>query len=440
MRIAYGVDVQGEASRIIVRAERRGRRFAYARVDAVPARDAARGVPVAACMTARECVAQWIEAPFGARSKAMRVFPTVLDVDLPFPLDACAYAFLDAHKGSETSYRALAVASRLETMRRKIEALAALGMEPHALDQESLALWSQSLREAPPAAGADELRVVLYMADDRWCLVAGRGRRILHTHAPRPDQRDNMLRVLDAHVRPAERVRWCIAGPAAEKAAAGIERELLAARPGTWMVHNEPAAFLARGLATRQLVREPYACNLRAGALEHAGSQSRAARRSLLAAIAVLAAAVFLVAVNLGVRVDVAGRQAAMENTYRALTARVAGYDIGAAKGEHALRIVEEALRRRETAHASFLAAFEPSLAAFVLDVVRAAGKAGLKIESMSIDKSALSAKGTAPEWRSPEPLVALAGASGYKVTLQRSDVGADGRIPFELRTEASHE
>lgn len=439
MRVAYGVDMQGEGVRAIVRAERRGRRFTYTTVAAVPPGEAARGIPVAACMTLRECVAQWIAAPYGARAKAMRVFPTLLDVELPFPLDACAYVFLDAHRESEASYRALAVASRIETMRRKLDALAGHGIDPHALDQESLALWSQSLRESPPAGGADELRVVLYMSEDRWCLVAGRGTRILHTHAPRPDQIGSMLRVLDAFKRPADRVCWCIAGPSVDRAA-GLEQELRAGQPGTWIVHSDPALFLARALATRLLIGEPYACNLRAGALEHAGVQLRAERRSLGVALAAIAAAAVLVAVNVGLRMDLARRRAAMEHTFRALATGIAGYDIGAARGEHALRIVEEALRRKEAAHARFVAAFEPSLAALVLDVARDAAKAGLKLESCSIDRSAFAAKGTAPDWRSPEALAALAGAKGYKVTLQRSDAGPDGRIPFELRMEGVHE
>ena len=440
MRLAYGVDVQGEAARAIVRAERRGRRFSYASVQAVPARDVLRGVPVAACMNMKESVAQWIEAPFGARSKALRVFPTLLDVELPFPLEACAYAFLDAHRGSETTYRALAVASRLETMRRKLDALVALGMDPQALDQEALALWSQSLRELPLAAGGNEFRIVLYMADDRWCLVAGRGSRILHAHAPRPEQGAGMLRLLDAFVRPADRVRWCIAGPAAEKAAAGIERELLRTRPGTWTVHSAPAEFLARGLATRRLSAEPYACNFRAGALEHAGAQLRAERRSQGMAIVTLAAAGLLVAVNLGLRVGVARRQDAMQKGYHALASRLAGYDIGPAKGEHALRKIEEALRHKEASHAPFLAAFEPSLAVSALEMVRAAGQAGLQLETLALDRQTAAVKGTAPEWRSPEPLAALADQRGHRTNLQRADARADGRIPFELRPEASHE
>jgi hypothetical protein len=440
MSLAYGVDVQGDGACIMVSAERRGRRWRYARVAATSGSAVPPGVPVAACMNMRESVAQWIEAPFGARSKALRVFPTLLDVELPFPLEACAWDFLDAHKASGSSYRALAVASRLETMRRKLDALAALGVDPQSLDQEALVLWSQSLRELPAADGDNDVRVVLYMADDRWCLVAGRGRRIVHACAPRQEQGAGMLRLLDIFLRPADRIRWCIAGPAAERSSAGLEGELLRARPGIWSLHNAPAEFLARGLATRQLAAEPYACNLRTDALQHAGARRRVERQSRGAALAVLAAAGLLVAANLAAHVGVTRRQDVMRNSYRALAARLAGQDIGPAKGEHALRIVEDALHRREVALKPFLAAFELSLTATALEMVRAAGKAGIQIEALALDRQSLSAKGTAPEWRSPEALAAMAMAHGCKVSLQRLPARMDGRIPFELRPEAAHE
>ncbi|MCX6997673.1 MAG: hypothetical protein NTV49_11445 [Kiritimatiellaeota bacterium] len=99
------------------------------------------------------------------------MLPSLLDVQLPFPLETCLYQFPVVRADAAGRIRALAVAARRTEIAAQLDRCRALDLDPVVLDHEGLALWTQSLVEIPLAPPA--LRVVAYLGAFRTALAVG---------------------------------------------------------------------------------------------------------------------------------------------------------------------------------------------------------------------------------------------------------------------------
>ena len=460
-RVCYGIDPEGPDHGIVRAVQSRGR-VSCSTVDSSDPlfrQDVARGVPCATCLSSRESFARWIEAPFSSPAKAAKVFPTLLDIQLPFPLESCSYAFLSPTRTDRKTTRALAVAARLSDIEKSIEPFKTRGTDPAVLDQEALALWTQSVREIPPAAGKEPARrLLVHLGLDHATLVIGRGATFLNAHPMKTASADQIGRLLRAHLagespapagEPAARrtdaasTQWVWAGTGAAdpQAVAALHSALAAAWPGTSQIHAEPATFLARAIAVRALLPGPLRCNLRAGPLVHPLIARRTRGQTVKAALLCLAAGLFLCAANVSYQVLIQRKEARIDQALVALRDRVAGFRVGAAKGEQARRIVQEAVTKREAALRPFRRAFEPSLGRVVLGLLEAGARQRLRFDVMSLSREDVTLGGAGPAWNSAEPLIPLLLKEGYKVgPLKRKDALDDGRIPFTIGSGGARE
>jgi hypothetical protein len=362
-------------------------------------------------------------------AKARRVFPTLLDIQLPFPLEDCVSFFLAAAPGGQ-GIRALAVAARLSTARDRLQSLAAAGVDPHVLDQEGLALWTESLREipAPPPPSPPEARAVLYLSSGSATLVAGRGEEFVAAHSVGPDDAAQVHRILRSHFpeRPPV-LRWLWAGPgaAASDRVSALHARLSADWPGPSATHD-----------VRALTSGPLRCNFRVGPLAHASAAARAAAASARAAVLFLVSGLLLAAFSLAWGAGLRHREADIDRTFSSLRDRLAGYSAGPAKGEYALRIVRQKLDARRTACLPFLRPFDPSLAALLADAVRMAAAGDLRFESLSLDEGRAEVTGTAGDWTRCDQLARLLSARGFRVRADRKPPLDTGRIPFAILPE----
>jgi len=152
-RKCVGVDIAGEKP-IAILAERTRR----GRITWSPMHDrgtptggaTAGGILVVAALRCRESLVRRLEAPFSSCRKARKVLPTLLDIQLPFPVEDCLCNFIGLHRTKERKVRALAVAARRIDVRRRLDALHTLGIDPVVLDQEGLALWTVRLARHHP--------------------------------------------------------------------------------------------------------------------------------------------------------------------------------------------------------------------------------------------------------------------------------------------------
>ena len=104
---SIGIDWSSGRIRL-ARARKRGRRVecfpigeaapGEAAWSALLARARADGILVSAQVPAHATVVRFITAPLASRGKALKVLPSLLDVQLPFPLEKCRFELLDVHE------------------------------------------------------------------------------------------------------------------------------------------------------------------------------------------------------------------------------------------------------------------------------------------------------------------------------------------------------
>jgi hypothetical protein len=438
-KTAFGLDVSPGGIRV-VRAERAGREVRCRSVEpglhpGAGSGDARAAVSAVALRT-RDCVVRWLQAPLPSLSKARRVFPALLDVDLPFPIEECVCRFLDAGPDGAGRTRTLAVAARVETLRTRLDALRAQSIDPVVVDVEALALWTQSLREQAPAAGAAALRAVVYLGDQHAVLVLGRGDRFLSAHnlgGPPGQEIQRLLRVqFDAAPGPVE---WCWCGPGAADAErlAALQQGLGASWPGPQTKHDDPAYFLARALATRALLRGPYRCNLREGELEHPAVARRAGRRRTAAAAACLAAGLALCALNAAWRMAEAARESALDQALGAAARGVSDVPLGPAKGAQALRILEDARRKEIERMVPVSRFFEPTLRRAMERVLAAAEQRSLRVDNASFRPQAIVVSGVAVKWEDCRAFMQDVEDAGLAAQATRREPQLDQSVRFTM-------
>lgn len=438
-KICYGMDLRGDRV-TIVRAARSGSRVICRPVDeesAMRAELAAGDAASVGCLSPRESLTRWLEAPFPSLRKSVRVLPTLLDIKLPFAIEDCVYAFLDSHRQHESATRALAVVATKDAVEKKLELLnAAAGVDPLGLDQEVLAAWTQMLREYPDAnMPSDRLKAVLIMEGENSSLVIGKGTEFINGYAVRIDDVPRIVRLVRAQCGSAgSDVQWFLAGSGALDAgrveAVGnmLSREQL----GTSTVVDEPESFAARGSAVRAMTAGPLRSNLRVGRFVHPDIMLRERKYRTRAVAILLAAGILLCGANLGVRLYAERMKARAGQSVAALVDHVAGFHV-TAKGEDAMGIVAGRVEERKQELAPFIHAFERSIADLIPDIARTAELNDLKCEMLSISRSSIEISGVASEWNTIESLAAVAMRAGYDVEIERKESLADESVPFTI-------
>lgn len=417
------------------------------------AKDAEAGRAAAAsCMAVHESFTRWLRTPLSSVNKARKVLPSLLDIQLPFPLETCVYHVLQFRRAAGAKrgpVDALAVAARAQDVAARLELLRESGLDPERLDHEGLALWTQGLREFP--IERDAVRVVAFIGHDHSALVFGRGPDFQAAHSVRLGLRDfspenaAALAPFAQRVRQALRaelpeggeqaVQWVWAGPGADRpelldALRAALGELENAR---FLSPRDPSSFLARALATRAVDAGPLSCNFRTGRLAHPleGRRERAAEARAVASV--LAAGLLLCALNggwrwfLGYRMNQA--QAAASETARRLAqmARIP-------KGQEVL-VAQRAIEERAALTTPFLRAFERPLTSPITEILRVSREKGILLESLSMRADSATLAGSADDWNRCEALAELLREHGYSASVERQDAGTDERVHFTVKS-----
>jgi hypothetical protein len=423
---------------IAVKAVRRGRRLTFT-TAALPGE--ARGDAVAACLLQRESFTKWLAAALPSARKAERVFPSLLDVQLPFSIEECRHVLVETRPVSDRpGTRGLVAGARDPDIEKRLAALQTAGVNPQVLDQEGLALWSQAYAERSLAPGSPALQVVVYLGAGRTTLALGRGDEFLGAHSLRPADVDGLVRLLKSYPATAsEPLQWLWAGPLAAQPAVveKWEADLSARRPGlTAKVARDPETFLARALAARALTVGPCRCNLRSGPFTHPLIARRQARVPYRLAIGLLAAGLLSIAVNLAWMAASQRLLARAKATLHDLAAETAG-------SPRLVQLNQEVVGARRAVEAQ-AALVEPLAAAIerplpaVLGKVLAAGQAeALAFETLVLTRRSLVVHGYAPQWANAERAVARLRAPGAEPRAERKDAPAgESRVGFVIGME----
>lgn len=424
-RTAFGVDHAAGRPPILVKATRHARR-----VSSEPAElgDLARnpGATLAACALQRETFLRWITAPIAAPRRAAKVLPSLLDVQLPFSVEDCEHALLDLQPSPDTGgTRGLMAGIRHADLERRLASLAADGVDPHVLDQEGMALWSQALEEFPFTPAMPPTRIVCYLDADRLTLAIGQGGELLGAHTVRQPDPDTVQRILKSTLPDTGSApQWLWAGPGAQDEAAtlNLHGALSAGRAAPAKIVRDPATFLARALATRALTAGPGRCNLRSGRFLHPLPRRHQDRQPYRIAAWGLAAGLFLCAISLTWQIAARHRTAQANQTLRALAGQVMGSGHPLPPRGQEVLLAQRFVADRTRAMEPFQAARQdplPTLLQTLLDVAR---EEGLTLETMTLKRESIVVHGLAPKWTQAEQAARRLASPAWSAVAERKE------------------
>ena len=418
------------------------------------------GVLWAACLPVHESLTRWLKAPLASEAKARKVLPSLLDIQLPFSIEECMYLFPLIRRTARGEVEALAAAARLSDLRRRIEILSSLGVDPVVLDHEGLALWSQSLQEQPPREPGR--RVVAALYPDHLALVLGettsggaaegsfigaygvRPVEALWQAAGQPSTEPALQRIvsrvrqiLQAQTPGAApgSLEWIWTGPGAEDAAwlEELQHHLVDLGALRFLRHTNPSSFLGRALATRALAGA-WPCNFRSGSLTHPLVQRHRERQARRTSLSVAAAGLVLCGMALAWPYGIEARKADVQKEIEAAGAHLAP-GVRLPYGQE-LRVVRQALQDRAEQARPFLEAYEPSLASLLVEAMQTARSRGITLDSFRFSAGAVALRGAAADWDRCESLAEPFRRRGLRVALERQDAGLDEKVHFTLKGE----
>jgi hypothetical protein len=389
----------------------------------------------AACTVVRR-----LEAPFASVRKAERIWPSLLDMDLPFPVEAaqCDYAPAEPEDGKVST---LACAIRRTDLDSLLQTAAGLGASPAFCDAEAPALWDRHLLEAPPK---DDSRPVLlvHAAADHVTVLCGHGRRLERVHVLRSAPEKLPPEAWLARVRrllpapesgsgtgtPAATVWWSGGGNGPEGASVldRLRRPLEDALPFRHATHREPGLFLARALASRA-VGGRCAAFLSGDYLQPALARRRN-RRIRGLAWAAMALSVLVLALNVAVRARFRAERDALQ---RELAATAAALVDGPLVPGQEVLMAERALADAEPGWEAVRAARAPApRAAQAIALLRELAGRGIRFTRVAWTPAGLDIAGTAP---APKSVQALPGWTP-DVSVQPAASGDPGRVAFRIK------
>ena len=417
------------------------------------AQSVAAGAAIAVSLSPKESLTTWIEAPFSSLSKARKVFPTLLDIKLPFALEDCVYDFIENPLSvKQTPLRALAVAARTADVTKRLSQLAETGVDPHILDHEGLTLWTQSLREHPGSSvDAGLPRVILSLGKNTHTLVIGTGNSFLSAHSVKADDPASMERLLRARLgaiqredrssMPAKddsrRVQWMWCGAGAMDAGIinPLKQRLESVWPGPSTVHDDPSTFLARALATRVLLKEPFRCNLRKDELAHEGTLALLFRRSLKRAFVLFLSGLLLCGINAAWSLVAKYRINEANRDFGSRVDNLLGYHLAGARGAQAVTVVHRKNSEQAELMQPFLDAFNPSLLCPLAETLSVAAKHDLRLEYFAIDLNNVDITGKGSDAEGAAALCKTLESAGYTLKLDETESEEDGKTTFSIST-----
>ena len=412
---------------------------------------------LAMALPVRQSSLRWLTAPFPARSKARKVLPSLLDIQLPFPLESCVYGFplmQEARPAGEV--QALAVAARKEDVDQRLAEAAQWDLDPHSLDHEGLALWDRHVAEA---GSTDGPQVIAFLAPDRTVWAVGVGGRLAAVHTTQTGLRDltaadeaarerseqswrnrvrRMLRAVDDDPRHAG-TAWYWAGPGAALPAVRERLEALLCAGEydlQFHVHQQPGSLLARGLAARagDPAATPTAWNFRGVYRVHPAVRDQRVQALRRTGWAALAAGLVLCAFNFAFGQAVQSQQGAVARQLQERARSLTGLPVVAA-GQEVL-LTRRAQAEQSEQLSPFLRAFQPSRSADLKQLLDAAQAGGWHYESMTLRPGDWRIQGAAGDWDQAAVLAGQLREQGWHVELERQEAIDVEVVRFQIQAE----
>ena len=400
-------------------------------------------LPVTGCIGIHESLTLWLDTPFPSKSKALKVLPAMLDVQLPFPLEDCCYCFVQFRRKPGNTISVLAVAARRTAVQQRLNQYQAAGIDPLIIDHEGLALWQQSLREQPPRPGAT--RVVVSLEPDHIALIIGSGSLFVNAHSLQMPANSNaetasedafqrMHRILCAELQTGTAVEWFFCGPLAQQPALvnSLHRLLSGEWPGPFIIHKSPETFLPRALSSRALGGGRLRCNLRQRELTHPAILAERKKRSAHTALIFLLAGILLCVFNLAWQIIGSVHFKDAQREISRLTGELApGRAITYGREVEETRPIAQ---KRLNDFAPVLNIFRQPLSIRLAEIINAGKEARLAYTRLEISRDKVTINGTAEDWDYGEHLAGYLRKIGYKAEIERKEAEGDNLVRFTVK------
>lgn len=406
---------------------------------------------VAAAMPANGSSTRWLSAPFSSSAKARKVFPSLLDIQLPFPLEQCVYGFPVIQSTPQGETEALAIAAQREAVQRRLDECAQWNLNPHSLQHEGWALWGQHIRET---GAPSERQLIIYLGLDRTVWVAGDHERYVATHTTQtgsatltttspPDEnpalrswRDRMTRFYRTQF-PHEpdtplHIHWT--GPGA--ADTRFIQQLTQWVAGStdifhFTTHRDPGTFLARALAEASLRPDTGSWNIRTDTLTHPALRQQERRAVRQIAYTAIGAGVVLAALNIGFNLHLAHKDQRLQHALTRTAEELTGLP-SVPKGQERM-LAERAIAEQSARLQPLLDAFAPSRTAELQDLLAYAREHDMRYTHLALRTDELRLYGTALDWAHCEQLAYVLRDNGWTVRLERQETDEPERTGFRL-------
>lgn len=313
--------------------------------------------------------------------KARKVWPSLLDVQLPFPLESCRSHF-SREKRVASGWGTTAVVARKETLAELAEQYVAGGWQLEGFDQEALALWSGLLAEGPAVADGQG---IAYFGTDHSVFVWGVAGVLTGSFSSAvgsgnwtEEAGTKLLGRLNSVA-----ASWLAVGPGL-----GLKDKL----PLKWLAGPviEPELFLARAVARRWAAGE--LANL--GEMS-AANQERARRRSIRWAQGLVAVAVVAMSLQWGWQQYLDRQIGIWQGELTRLAKIVTGLS-QVPRGQELL-LAQRALAEGAGARQELRKLINPSLTFLLQAVMHVALENNLRLTSLSLSFDQISLSGWAP-------------------------------------------
>ena len=363
-----------------------------------------------------------LKIPKLPQSKLDKILPSLLDVQLPFPLADCAYAFI--RQGGSC----VAHAARRQDVEQQIAALAQWGCNPARIVPPANAAWTQALSEFPPRF-PNEPRAVFICDAQQTLLVTGRGAVLSGQTVFKTEPQDHVRRLKLAFGGLPEGLACILAGPecglvqkALSEPVPKIQAKLHTA--------DSPAFFLARALAfDAKNDGGPTDTNLRTAELTHPVKLRKLKTPVIGLCIALASSSAVMLALSLSAWIHAGNAKDDAEKHFQEHLDEVAGYPIKT-KGERAVRDARDAMAATFNEKVMAFTAAEVSSSVKVIPAL--CRKTGVKLHHISLSTEGLTASGSAASEDEADGFVMALKESGFTATMpERATIREDGTASF---------
>lgn len=343
---------------------------------------------------------RWISLPLRHRKQAVEVLPSMLDVELPFPVEDCVYGIVDWRNPSQGSLEALVYTARKEDVQRRLRAESA-EEDSHVLIPETV-LWAaatQTFLSVTPKGTvwllvrwADRLTAVVYEHGVYEFSIAIR----LDGGGPKSDHGavETILRRLRAHKPVPDGVSIRILGSGFSDPAALQHPFQQQGLSVDWTELEEPEVLSSLCLADFLAFPNAWELNVRQGELVHPDCLRYSQRLEKRGFRSVVTAS--FLTILLCVLGQIAGhqREISLQNTLTSRAQELApGRRIFA--GQEVL-LVRRYMEESGSAWADANRALDGTLYRFLQELILSSSKAGVRVSRLWMDPKGVRIEGLA--------------------------------------------